>query len=200
LTRPDYRDYRLPRGPHGLPPEEVSANQRWRLIGAAAELFRATGEVPPARAATVLAGVSSRTFYDHFSSGDELNGAAVEAAANATRKAAATGCRNAECRKAKLREGLEAVVEWQLAEPAQAAMLGLGMAVAVPAAASARADLTGWLAAAMQGVTADRTIRLSARTAGIIAIAALDLLIAADGHAASEGTTVLLELVLGPSE
>ena len=58
---------RLPPGRHGIPADLVRAHQRLRLLGAAASAVaeQGYGRVTAARV-TELAGVSSRTFYQHF--------------------------------------------------------------------------------------------------------------------------------------
>jgi AcrR family transcriptional regulator len=71
---------RLPRGPHGLEPEEVAADQRKRLIDAMVELVWERGY-----AATMVADlierakVSRKTFYAHFTDRHELLLAAFDA-------------------------------------------------------------------------------------------------------------------------
>ncbi len=58
---------RLPPGRHGIPADLVRAHQRLRLLEAAAAAVaeQGYGRVTAARV-TELAGVSSRTFYQHF--------------------------------------------------------------------------------------------------------------------------------------
>jgi AcrR family transcriptional regulator len=57
----------LPRGPHGLGREVVAASQRGRLIDAIAHVVAEKG-YGPATVADVIerAGVSRKTFYEHF--------------------------------------------------------------------------------------------------------------------------------------
>jgi AcrR family transcriptional regulator len=58
---------RLPPGRHGIPADLVRAHQRQRLLDAAARALaeQGYGRITAARV-TELAGVSSRTFYQHF--------------------------------------------------------------------------------------------------------------------------------------
>ena len=57
----------LPRGRHGIPPEEVIANQRQRLVGAAAAVIAERGCCAISVNDIVeRAGVSRRTFYELF--------------------------------------------------------------------------------------------------------------------------------------
>lgn len=73
--------YKLPPGRHGLSREHVAESQRWRLLGAAADLLAESGyrslttHMVAARAA-----VSSQTFYVHFGGLDDCLRAAFEAA------------------------------------------------------------------------------------------------------------------------
>jgi AcrR family transcriptional regulator len=61
-------DYgRLPRGRHGIPKEEVLANQRERLLGATAAIFAEEGYAALAVGTVITrAGVSRSTFYKLF--------------------------------------------------------------------------------------------------------------------------------------
>jgi AcrR family transcriptional regulator len=61
-------DYgRLPRGRHGIPKEEVLANQRERLLGATASVFAEQGYASLAVGTVIArAGVSRSTFYKFF--------------------------------------------------------------------------------------------------------------------------------------
>jgi len=56
---------RLPPGRHGLPRDLVRAHQRQRLLEATALAEQGYGRLTTARV-TELAGVSRRTFYQHF--------------------------------------------------------------------------------------------------------------------------------------
>jgi AcrR family transcriptional regulator len=66
------RARRLPPGPHGIPPELVSRNQRERLVAAMAEVC-ADGSYAAATVAEVArrAGVSTASFYRQFESRQE---------------------------------------------------------------------------------------------------------------------------------
>jgi AcrR family transcriptional regulator len=58
---------RLPRGPHGLVRNEVIRNQRARIHGAMVEAVAQSGyEGASVKQIVALAGVSRRTFYEHF--------------------------------------------------------------------------------------------------------------------------------------
>jgi AcrR family transcriptional regulator len=64
---------RLPRGPHGLEPEEVAADQRQRLVDAMVGLVWEQGYAATTVAGLIdRAGVSRKTFYVHFADRHEL--------------------------------------------------------------------------------------------------------------------------------
>ena len=64
---PFFAEHRLPRGRHGIPREQVEANQRWRLLGACADVLRERGYACTTVAlVTKEAAVSKGTFYRHF--------------------------------------------------------------------------------------------------------------------------------------
>ena len=44
-THRAFQEFRLPPGRHGIAPEAVAQNQRWRLLGAAAEVLAEQGHV-----------------------------------------------------------------------------------------------------------------------------------------------------------
>lgn len=70
---PRKRRERLPRGPHGLEPEEVAADQRGRLVDAMVELCGTRGYANTTVADVIaLAQVSRKTFYAHFDDRHEL--------------------------------------------------------------------------------------------------------------------------------
>lgn len=70
----------IPRGPHGLHPQEVAADQRRRLIEAMVELIGKRGYAAVTVADVIKgAGVSRKTFYEHFSERQDLLIAAFDA-------------------------------------------------------------------------------------------------------------------------
>jgi AcrR family transcriptional regulator len=63
----------LPRGPHGLTPEEVEADQRARLIAAMVQLVADDGYAATTVGHLIAqAGVSRKTFYTHFDDREDL--------------------------------------------------------------------------------------------------------------------------------
>jgi len=70
----------LPRGPHGLERDVVLASQRGRMLGAMADAVAAKGYVATTVADVVAgAGVSRKTFYEHFRDKEECFLAAYDA-------------------------------------------------------------------------------------------------------------------------
>jgi AcrR family transcriptional regulator len=73
-------EFRLPPGRHGIPPSAVAENQRWRLLGAAAEVLAEGGHVrTTSTRVSKVAGVSPATFYQHFDNVGDCLLAAYEA-------------------------------------------------------------------------------------------------------------------------
>jgi AcrR family transcriptional regulator len=71
---------RLPRGRHGLPRELVAENQRERLISGIIEAVAEHGYADTTIAAIVkAAGLSRKTFYEHFKNKEDCFAAAYEA-------------------------------------------------------------------------------------------------------------------------
>jgi AcrR family transcriptional regulator len=71
---------RLPRGRHGLPRELVAENQRERLISGIIEAVAEHGYADTTIASIVkAAGLSRKTFYEHFKNKEDCFGAAYEA-------------------------------------------------------------------------------------------------------------------------
>ena len=141
---------RLPRGTHGLDPSLVAASQRTRLLEAVGGAVAEKGY-----AATTIddivrgAGVSKKTFYEHFQ--DKLGGflAAYEAASDelyehvrvaqdggARRRARAT-----DAWLERTHAGIRAYLRWLAAEPALARVFLIEVAAAGPEALARRERL-----------------------------------------------------------
>jgi len=143
--------YRLPRGRHGIPPAQVAENQRWRLLGAAAEVLAERGylETTSARIAR-RAAVSSSAFYKYFENVSACLTAAFELAAESIVAIVSDSCRTAKDPGARLGAAIEAVLEFLAAEPTLANLLGDVAPAADPAFAAARARLFDHLAAQLR--------------------------------------------------
>jgi AcrR family transcriptional regulator len=139
---------RLPRGTHGLDRSLVAASQRTRLLEA---VGRAVAEKGYA-AATIDdivrdAGVSKKTFYEHFSDKLDCFLAAYEAASDellahvtAAQEAAGTEGSDPVSRRwlERTRAGIHAYLRWLAAEPALARVFLIEIAAAGPEALELR--------------------------------------------------------------
>lgn len=150
-----FAEYRLPPGRHGLAREQVAENQRWRLLGAAAEVVAERGFLHTrAPDVAACASVSRSTFYTHFDDLTECLLAAYEMTADCVRQLIANACEAEEGRDARLRAAIDAVLQFFAAEPSLACMFGSELAAGVPEIAAARArlvDQLGQLLAAEDG-------------------------------------------------
>ena len=133
---------RLPRGSHGLDRGLVAASQRTRILEAVGRAVAQKGYA----AATIDdivrgAGVSKKTFYEHFSDKEDCFLAAYEAAADElfarVREAQAAPGPWLE----RTRAGISAYLRWLAAEPALARVFLIEVAAAGPRAAERREAL-----------------------------------------------------------
>lgn len=121
---PSFSEFRLPPGRHGVPPEQVRASQRWRLLGACAEVLAEGGYgALTLKAVTEAAAVSKATFYEQFEGLPQCILATYEmATANAlavTREA----CGSSADPAAALPVAVSAVLAFLSSEPAIAHVL-----------------------------------------------------------------------------
>jgi AcrR family transcriptional regulator len=133
---------RLPRGLHGLDRDVVTASQRTRLLEAVGRAVADKGYA----AATIDdivrgAGVSKKTFYEHFQDKEDCFVAAYEAASDElldrVREAQAAGDGWLE----RTRAGIRAYLRWIAGEPALARVFLIEVAAAGPRAAERRVQL-----------------------------------------------------------
>ncbi|HWM63077.1 MAG TPA: TetR/AcrR family transcriptional regulator [Solirubrobacterales bacterium] len=144
---------RLPPGRHGLPADLVRANQRQRMLEAATEALaeHGYGRITAARV-TELAGVSSRTFYQHFEDLWACLLAAYETEAAGLRGAIEGACAAAEADGAdRARAGIAAALDFLASEPAVARLLSAEPPPQVVALAAARRDLAEQLGTMLRG-------------------------------------------------
>ena len=145
---------RLPRGTHGLDPSLVAASQRARLLEAAGRTVAEKGYA----AATIDdivrgAGVSKKTFYEHFQ--DKLGCflAAYEAASDElyehVRAAQDSDAASSDWH-ARTHAGIRAYLRWLAAEPALARVFLVEVAAAGPEALARRERLRDRYAARMR--------------------------------------------------
>ena len=130
---------RLPRGTHGLAPSLVAASQRARLLEATGRAVAERGYA----AATIDdivrgAGVSKKTFYEHFP--DKLGCflAAYEAASDELLEHVRVAQDSAGDWVDRTRAGIHAYLRWLAAEPALARVFLIEIAAAGPEALELR--------------------------------------------------------------
>ncbi len=157
---------RLPPGRHGIPADLVRAHQRLRLLDAAASALaeQGYGHLTGARV-TELAGVSSRTFYQHFEDLWACLLAAYESAAGRLCEEIEGACAAlveergpvAEAdQRGRARTGIAAALEFLAAAPDVARLLSAEPPPQIVALAEARRDLVERLGEMLRGVLASR--------------------------------------------
>jgi AcrR family transcriptional regulator len=147
---------RLPRGTHGLDPGVVAESQRARLLEAVGRAVADKGYAGATIDDIVRgAGVSKKTFYDHFSDKLDCFLAAYEAASDELltrlRDAQATGAGWLD----RTRAGVVAYLRWLAAEPALARVFLIEVAAAGPVAAERRERLRDRYAEVMRELQDD---------------------------------------------
>jgi AcrR family transcriptional regulator len=156
---------RLPRGTHGLDPSLVAASQRTRLLeavgGAVAEKGYAAATIDDIVRG---AGVSKKTFYEHFQ--DKLGCflAAYEAASDELYehvRAAQDGvpaASSADRWLERTRAGIRAYLRWLAAEPALARVFLIEVAAAGPEALARREQLRDRYAERMRELQVESSV------------------------------------------
>jgi AcrR family transcriptional regulator len=133
---------RLPRGTHGLDPRLVAASQRTRLLEAVGRAVADKGYA----AATIDdivggAGVSKKTFYEHFRDKEDCFLAAYEAASDELFTRVRDAQSDSDAWLDRTRAGISAYLRWLAAEPALARVFLIEVAAAGPRAAERREAL-----------------------------------------------------------
>jgi AcrR family transcriptional regulator len=133
---------RLPRGSHGLDRGVVEASQRARLLEAVGRAVADRGYA----GATIddivrRAGVSKKTFYEHFRDKEECFLAAYEAAAGELFARVRDAHSEPGDWLGRTRAGITAYLRWLAAEPALARVFLIEVAAAGPRAAERRERL-----------------------------------------------------------
>jgi AcrR family transcriptional regulator len=125
---------RLPAGRHGLPREFIAHNQRERLIAGLAEAVAEHGYGGTTIAhITHHAGVSRRTFYEHFANKDECFVAAYEVVMEKLREQVEAAFEQDEDWPHAVKSGLAAMLAFLAAEPNLARLAMVEAQVAGPA-------------------------------------------------------------------
>src|SRR4051794_20660428 len=135
---------RLPRGTHGLDRDVVEASQRTRLLEAVGRAVAERGYA----AATIddvvgRAGVSKKTFYDHFADKQDCFLAAYEAASEELLRRVAEAQEGDLDWRERTRAGIAAYLRWLAGDPALARVYLVEVAAAGPVALERRERLRG---------------------------------------------------------
>lgn len=134
---------RLPRGPHRLAREEVLASQRARMLEAMAHAVAAKGYAATTVADVVGgAGVSRKTFYEHFRDKEECFLAAWDAGVQVLVDAVERSTLEAQGEwRAHIRAGVRAYLETLAHQPDFARTFLIEVLAAGPRALERRADV-----------------------------------------------------------
>jgi len=152
---------RLPRGTHGLDRDVVEASQRTRLLEAVGRAVAERGYA----AATIDdvvrgAGVSKKTFYEHFADKQECFLAAYEAASEELLERVREAHASEDDWLERTRAGIRAYLRWLAAEPALARVFLIEVAAAGPQALERREGLRDRYAELMRERRVDGQPRL----------------------------------------
>jgi AcrR family transcriptional regulator len=158
-THRAFSEFRLPPGRHGIPREQVAENQRWRLLGAAAEVLAEQGHVNTnSTRVSKVAGVSPATFYQHFDNIGACMLAAFEAASDCVMEIVSEACREEQIGwPERLGVAVASTLRFLAVEPATAHLLGTEPAAGEPGIADARKALIARLA---ELLASGRSLRL----------------------------------------
>ena len=141
-TQPSDIPRRLPRGSHGLDRDVVEASQRARLLEAAGRAVAARGYAGATIDDVVRgAGVSKKTFYEHFADKEGCFLAAYEAAGEELFRRVLEAHGTSDDWMERTRAGIAAYLRWLAGEPALARVFLIEVAAAGPRAAQARERL-----------------------------------------------------------
>jgi len=181
---------RLPRGTHGLDRDVVEASQRTRLLEAVGRAVAERGYA----AATIddvvgRAGVSKKTFYDHFADKQDCFLAAYEAASEELLRRVAEAQESDLDWRERTRAGIAAYLRWLAGDPALARVYLVEVAAAGPVALERRERLRDRYAELMLERGAPR--ELSAEIRHAVVAAADDVVVR---HIRAHGAERLPEL------
>jgi AcrR family transcriptional regulator len=132
----------LPRGPHRLAREQVLESQRGRMLDAIAEAVAAKGYAATTVGDVVSgAGVSRKTFYEHFADKEECFLAAWDTGVDLLLEAIVSSRNQAADPIGRMRAGLRAYLGTLAAEPAFARSFLIEVVAAGPRAEARRAKV-----------------------------------------------------------
>lgn len=116
----------LPRGRHRLPPELVAENQRGRLLAAVAQVLAERGYARfTVEDVIAVAGVSRKTFYDHFENKQEAVAVAHDVVFQRFLTTLLRACDSEREWPRKVKASIRATLEFAAVDPAQAQLLVL---------------------------------------------------------------------------
>jgi len=188
---------RLPRGTHGLDPSLVAASQRTRLLEAAGRAVAEKGYA----AATIEdivrgAGVSKKTFYEHFADKLDCFLAAYEAASDELLEHVSAAQDAAGDWVDRTRAGIHAYLRWLAAEPALARVFLIEIAAAGPEALERRERVRDRYAERMRELQTTNSVPDDIFHAVVAAVDALVVRHLRAGDDLRELEPVILELQL----
>ncbi len=133
--RPKREHWRPPRGRHRLPAEVVARSQRERLLSAALDVVAEKGYGPTTVAdLTKEAGISRTTFYEMFEDKEACFLAAYDSAVDVLVRRISSAFEAGDGWPARVRAGLEALLESLAADPPLARLALVDVGSAGPAA------------------------------------------------------------------
>jgi AcrR family transcriptional regulator len=133
------RPHQLPSGRHGLQRSFVAQNQRERILSAVAAAAAELGYAEMTVEAVIeRAGVSRRTFYDHFKNKEEAFLAAYDAVVKQQASHVQLAYLSETTMRGRLRAGLDAYMEFMANEPEFARMCMIEVLAAGPRAIARR--------------------------------------------------------------
>lgn len=146
----------LPPGRHGLERSFVATNQRERMLDAVADVVSLSGYADMrVEDIVVTAGVSRRTFYDHFSGKEEAFLAAYEAIVTQLLERMGDAYAANDTFTGRVRDCLAAFLEFVASEPAFADMCIVEVMAAGPQAVERRNFAMQAIGALIQSAAAD---------------------------------------------
>ena len=133
------RPHRLPSGRHGLSRNFIAANQRERILSAVAQAAAELGYAEmTVEAIIVRAGVSRRTFYEHFRNKEDAFFAAYDAAVHLLAGHIRRAYLNKATARERLRAGIGAFLQFLASGPEFARMCIVEVLAAGPRAIARR--------------------------------------------------------------
>jgi AcrR family transcriptional regulator len=148
--------HQLPPGRHGLPRSFVVQNQKDRILAAVADVVSAAGYAAMSvEDIVVTAGLSRRTFYDHFKGKEEAFLASYDAIAGQLTEQVAETYRAHDTMVERARECLRTFLEFVASEPAFADMCIVEVLAAGPEAVARRNRAMAGFAGLIESAGAD---------------------------------------------